>query len=121
MVIKKIIWICKEADEADLYITDGEYECIAFSQPCAYHEGQILRYPLLAFVTKNLMLSYEDKVQFIKTLDSPLSYRCIAEVVDEANRLVKIGKFYLYLDANIPIGCSRGKIVEFDCGRIDAY
>jgi hypothetical protein len=120
MIIKDIHWISKEAKEAELLVTDGQYVCFVFSQPCNFNRGDQLEDALRAFITEDLMLSYEDKVDIFRISDKSLSHRCIAEVVDEENSLVKIGEIYLFLDEKLPAGCSKGKLVEFNCSRIDA-
>lgn len=120
MVIKEINWISKEAKEAELLITDGQYECLAFSHPCNFNEGDELQDALRAFMTENLMLSYEDEVGIYRNSNKTRFHKCVAEVVDEENELVKIGGIYLFLDEKLPIGCSKGKLVEFNCTRIDA-
>jgi len=120
MVVKKINWISKKTREAELLITDGKYECFAFSHPCTVDEGDELQDALRAFITENLMISYESEVGIFRTSDKALSYKCIAEIVDEENELVKIGGIYLFLDEKIPVGCGKGDLVEFNCSRIDA-
>lgn len=120
MVVKEINWISKKAKEAELLITDGQYECLVFSHPCNFNVGDELQDALRAFITEDLMLSYEDKVGIYKNSGNTLSYKCVAEVVNEENDLVKIGGIYLFLDEKLPSSCSKGKLVEFHCCRIDA-
>ena len=42
MKVNEITWLSEVAKEAELVISDGNYECIAFSHPCDVRERDIL-------------------------------------------------------------------------------
>lgn len=119
MIVKSLIWISKEAKEAELVISDGNFECIAFSQPCHYQVGDHINDPLEAFITEDVMISFENNVGFKKNDNNSFSYTCHATIVNVESSLVKIGNIYIILDNKLPNGCIEGNIVDFNCNRLD--
>ena len=70
MIVNQIEWISKEAQEALLFVGDGEYECAAFSHPCHFDKDYVLSEPILAFSAKGIMLSQEAKVSITRKGES---------------------------------------------------
>ncbi len=121
MKIERLVWISKSAQEAELYITDGTYQCISFSQPCEHKEGDIINVPLHAFMVKNVMLSYSEEVFIEQVGVNNLPHRCTAIVVNRNDALVKVGSIVIELDSIIPGGVEEGMLVNFECSRLDLW
>jgi hypothetical protein len=121
MKVIKLTWLSKEAKEAELIVSDGNYKCVVFSHPCEVSEGDLLKEPLHAFIVKDLMIS-NDQNYFMSTIKpGRLSHRCVAKVVDENTGLVKIGNINILLDEKLPMGTKSGDFIEFICVRLDLW
>ncbi|WP_038181721.1 hypothetical protein [Vibrio rhizosphaerae] len=121
MKIEKINWISEIAQEAEVFLTDGEYKCMAFCQPCNYDVGMSISTALHSFMTKNIMLSYSENC-LLKQIDSErFPHKCTAIVKNVSSSLVSVGKFVIELDSIIPAGVNDGDIIDFECARIDLW
>lgn len=121
MFVKRLTWLSKAAREAELLVSDGKYECIAFSQPCDVKEGDHLKEPLHAFMVDNLMVSREKNCGVSLIRPEGLAHHCVAEVVDAENGLVKIGEIEITLEERAPPGAMPRDLVEFNCARLDVW
>lgn len=121
MIVKQLTWLSKVAREAELIISDGKYECVAFSHPCDVQEGSALNEPLHAFMVNDLMISRERNFSISLLKPNGLAQRCIAEVVDAENGLVKIGNILVMLEGKAPPGALPGDFIEFSCVRLDVW
>tara|TARA_R110000868_G_scaffold368973_1_gene632213 strand:- start:966 stop:1331 length:366 start_codon:yes stop_codon:yes gene_type:complete len=121
MIVKKLTWLSEVAREAELIISDGKYECVAFSQPCDVREGDDLKEPLHAFMVNNLMISRESSCSIMPLQPNKLAQQCIAEVVDAENGLVKVGNIEIALEGKAPPRALPGDLVEFSCARLDLW
>ncbi|MBP6104281.1 MAG: hypothetical protein KBD23_05280 [Gammaproteobacteria bacterium] len=119
MIVKKLNWLSEEGQEAELVVSDGTYECVAFCHPCSLSEGGKIQECLYAFDTENLMLS-DEKAYLIKQREPEMfEHDCIAQVVDRSKELVRVGDLLIVLDETLPIGCDDRTFVQFSCGRLD--
>lgn len=109
------------AKEAELVVSDGKYECIAFSQPCDVREGDNLKEPLHAFIVDNLMVARQKDCNISLIKAEGLAQHCVAEVVDAEDGLVKIGNIEIILEGKAPPGVIPGDLVEFTCARLDLW
>ncbi len=121
MIIKEIQSLSDDGQVAELIVSDGIYECFAFSCPFKLSEGQIIQNPLYAFDTENLMLS-DNEAYFIKQRKQGMfEHDCIAQVVDRSQQLVKIGGLSIVVDEILPVGCDDGTFVQFFCSRLNVF
>ena len=121
MKIEKLIWISEAAQEAELAIIDGEFTCVAFSQPCHYSEGDVIDDSLHAFMSKNIMLSRNADVSLQRLNERALPHKCTAIVDNKLEALVRIGSIIIELDSSIPAGVEDGMLVDFECSRLDVW
>ena len=121
MMIKKLTWLSRAAKEAELVVSDGKYECIAFSQPCDVQEGDNLKESLHAFMVNNLMVSRQKDCNISLIRVEGLAQHCVAEVVDAEDGLVKIGNIEIILEGKAPPEAIPGNLVEFTCARLDVW
>ena len=118
MIVNQVEWISKEAQEALLFVSDGEYECAAFSHPCHFDKDYILSEPLLAFNAKEIMLSQDTKVSITRKGDSFVHN--VVGMLSELNPvIISVGNIRIELDDVLPGGIEQNDIVQFSCGRLD--
>jgi hypothetical protein len=98
MIIKSIKWISKSAEEAEVEISDGNFTCIAFSQPCNVIVGEHLIQPLHVFSVKNAMISDQSAVGIWNLSDTKLERKVISEVIDITNLVVAVGDIHMVID-----------------------
>lgn len=123
MKIKNITWISKKAKEAELVVTDDKNQCLAFSQPCNFNIGENLLEPLRALDVEHVMAVYDEEKQekIQKTGSSYFSHHYIARVIDKKEGLVTVGEIKIDLDKKMPAWAGEGKLIEFDCSRLDVW
>lgn len=119
MIVKQIKSLSADGQVADLIVSDGTYECLAFSCPFKLSEGQIITKPLSAHWTENLMLADEKAYLIKQRKPGMFAHDCVAQVVDRSEDLVKVGTVLITLDERLPVGCDDGTFVQFSCGRLD--
>jgi hypothetical protein len=122
MIVKNINWISKAAEEAEVELSDGEFTCIAFSQPCNANIGDTINKPLHVFSIKNAMLCESDTTLGIWSNEGTgLSRKVIARVTDASEQLIAVGRINLVIEDYLPGGIRTGDLIEFICARIDLW
>jgi len=123
MKIIKLNWISKAAREAELIVSDGTHECLAFSQPCNVQLNQVLNKPLHAVDVENLMkLLDQDNNEIIKRInESYFSHYCVARVLSMDESVVSVGGILIEIEGAIPGWATQGDLIEFKCSRLDIW
>lgn len=121
MIIESIKWISREAEEAEVEISDGHFTCIAFSQPCNAKAGEHVTEPLHVFSIKNAMISDKSTLGVWNISDIKLERKVIAKIVDITNQMIAVGDILMVIDDFLPGGLENGNIIEFECARIDLW
>ncbi|MET1069745.1 MAG: hypothetical protein ABWY28_17190 [Pseudomonas prosekii] len=121
MKIESISWISKEAEEAEVTISDGHFTCIAFCQPCNIKVGDKITEPLHAFSIKNAIISDKSTLGVWNVSETKLEKKVIAKILDITNQIVAVGDISLIIDDYLPGGLENGDIIEFECARIDLW
>lgn len=123
MKILKLLWISESAKEAELIISDGIHQCLAFSQPCHAQKEQIIHEPLHAFDVENLMkvVDHNQHESIHKTKESYFSHYCIAKVKNLNESIVSIGNLLIKIDGILPGWVDEGDLIEFKCARLDIW
>ncbi|NER00768.1 MAG: hypothetical protein F6K30_29415 [Cyanothece sp. SIO2G6] len=116
--VKKIEWLSRDAEEALVHITDGIFDCIAFSQPCKKKTGDIIEQPLLVFGTYAIEVIDVNTVS-IHRAGSTLGYEIYAKVMDVKRGIISVGSLEFELDIPLPGDVDKGCIIRFICQRID--
>lgn len=124
MRVKKLHWISVAGKEAELLITDGKNECLAFSQPCDIALGAKINGCLHALDVEDFKRA-SDKLTPETIIRIPewgyFYHYCVATVVDVEKNIVSIGKIIIELDFDIPAWTKAGDLVEFNCARLDIW
>lgn len=123
MIIKKLKWISEVAKEAELVVSDGVNECLAFSQPFTLPLDVTLKEPLHAVDVENFMKvdSQNKNEKIIKLDDSYFSQYCVASILNREDSIVSVGGILIQLDMPIPGWAYEGDLVEFKCSRLDVW
>jgi hypothetical protein len=121
MRVESIEWISKEAEEAEVVVSDGRFSCRAFSQPCSLSVGQVLEEPLHVFGAKNIMLSTAEEQGMELQVEGGLAHRVTAVFQDLQRRRLIVGGIELILDDYVPGGIQAGDMINFECARIDVW
>ena len=98
--------------EADILVTDGEYQLLCYAQPFSWKEYQTEVAALYAFGCGNIVKSAKQMDYY--------AYELSAEVLSKVERTVKLGQLVLHLDAALPGDVQNGDYVTFRLQRIDA-
>lgn len=122
MHVKNINWISTDSEEAEVEISDGEFNFVDFFQPCSVNTGDTIDAPLHVSSIKNVMLCESDSTVGIWDTEKPgLSRKVIAKVIDISEQLVAVGGISLLIEDYLPGGIDTGDLIEFRCGRIDIW
>lgn len=121
MLVKALKWVSVQAKEAELLISDGSYECIAFSQPCEIREGDVLDEPLHAFIVTDIMISTKSNGDILLINQNGLQQHCTAQIMSIEFGLVKIGNISIIIEEVMPLGVYQGDFIEFNCARLDVW
>ncbi|WP_139833052.1 MULTISPECIES: hypothetical protein [unclassified Pseudomonas] len=122
MIVKNIKWISESAEEAEVEISDGEFTCVAFSQPCDRTIGETIDEPLHVFSMRDAMICENEPTVGIWNIEnSGLSRRVVAKVTDTTQQLIAVGKINLVIEDHLPGGIEKDDLIEFNCGRIDLW
>ena len=119
MFVKNIHWIDQESLEAEVVISDGKYECLAFSHPCRLRVGDEVLDPLHSF-EEGLVYRVNDKETTIVRTKSTRywAHEIVALVIDAKSKLVKVGNIRIVL-GSLPGDIVNGDLVEFCSDRLD--
>ncbi|AVR97438.1 hypothetical protein [Pseudoduganella armeniaca] len=121
MFVKNITWLSVEAAEAEVQVTDGVYECVAFSWPCAVAVGDDITEPLHVFDMRNAKLVQNVQTGIWALDQNSLARRVVAELVDLDRQIVGVGGIWLIAEETLPAGIKVGALLEFDCARLDLW
>ncbi|RWD29386.1 MAG: hypothetical protein EOS34_28080 [Mesorhizobium sp.] len=122
MIVEEINWLSIAAKEAEIVISDGEFRCSAYSQPCCLNVGDQLTEPLHIFGLKAASLANFDVMGAWKIGGSgTLAQRIHAKVQSIKDRSLLVGNIQLVTDDPLPGGIVDGDMVALECARIDAW
>ena len=121
MKVKSIRWTSLAAQEAEVEITDDDFSCTVFSQPCEVTVGDDLSEPLHIFCIKNVHINEELPPSIISSYNDTLKRKIVGEVIDTENQIIAVGQLRFIVDDYLPGGLQVGDHIEFDCERIDLW
>jgi hypothetical protein len=121
MRIEDIVWLSKEADEAEVLVTDGQYSCKAYSQPCNVKVGDYLGERLHLFGVRDARLSEISEPGIHRLASNGLAQRLVAKVSDVKLGYLTVGKIHFAADDPLPGGIAEGDMISLDCARIDLW
>ncbi|MGL6129973.1 hypothetical protein [Chryseobacterium artocarpi] len=119
--INKIVWLSEEAKEAEIHLSDGNFNLIAFSHPFTKKKGDKVPQPLYALNVKEIFSLKEEAISVVKKNGSTLEQYLSGYVIDKINNHVKIGEFIIEFDTPLPNDIEENDYISFCCDRIDIY
>ena len=117
MIVESIKWVSPASDEALVLVGDSVFQCTCCCQPCHLYVGQTIESPLFAFDAHDLRRSREP-APLLERRDG-LGYRVVGELLSFSPAIVGLGEIRIELDAGLPGDLRIGKLVEFECERVD--
>ena len=121
MKIEDIRWLSKEADEAEVLVSDGSYRCEAYSQPCTVKVGDSLDDRLHLFGIRNAVLTETSELGIHKLDSAGLAQRVVARASDAQQGYLTVGDIQFAADIPLPGGIREGDIITLECARIDLW
>jgi hypothetical protein len=119
--IKEINWISEEALEAEVTITDGQFELLCFSHPFEKKKGEQLLEPLYV-LDPDEIVRLESPSLRIEKLNNAFDYLIEGKLIDKKSGLVKLGDIIIEIDSHfIPGDFRDDDHISFRCNRLDIY
>ena len=117
--IKEIINYDIEAQEADVLISDGQFEILCYAQPYLPETFKAPDHALSAFMTENVLRVSENEYRIKRLQNGYYSYRLQGKLIDLQKRLVMIGAIVIKIENVIPKDIREGDFIEFTVMRLD--
>ncbi|MVW83197.1 hypothetical protein FCL51_11775 [Elizabethkingia anophelis] len=118
--VNKIEWLSKEANEAEVYLSDDNFNIICFAHPFDKNIGDLITQPLYTLNTKEVdKLSDEDKIFMVESNGDNFEYRLTGQVINKENNYIRIGDFTISLDISLPNDIEEGDFISCTCDRVD--
>ncbi len=119
LIIKDIIWISEEIGEADVVVTDGNYEITCFSHPFFQKKGEEVRGTISVFEYSNLERS--EKTEYVVEHLGNGKYFLVGRLLDDIKGIVQIGEIYIHDIEEVPAGIKKGEYIQFTTLRVDLW
>ena len=121
MFIKSVEWIDKDAQEAEIVVSDGKIDILCFSHPFTKNVGVELLEPIFCFDVTDIMITRESQILVKRDGDS-YRYFVRGKLFDKNEKIVKLGGLTLCIeDSYIPKDLSENNIIEFSVSRFNLY
>lgn len=121
MFIKSVNWIDKDAQEAEVIVSDGEIDILCFSQPFKKYIGDSLLDPIYCFDTTDIMITDEHNSFTIRD-GNTFRYSLCGKLIDKNKKKVILGGLTLCLeDAYLPGDILQKSFIKFSVSRLDLY
>jgi len=75
----------------------------------------------IAFMSKIIMLSYNESMNIKPLIDKTLAHKFTAIVENFLEGAVRVGSILIELDSLIPAGIEDGMLIDFECSRLDLW
>ena len=116
MFIRKIIDYDKDVGEADILVTDGQYEIICYVQ---LFENKNKHFSLFSFLTKDVKRIEKMEYKVTKGIKGYYSYEIQGKIIDVEKRIMRVGDIFITLEDVIPKDIKNNDYIEFSVERID--
>ena len=118
--IYKLNWLSKDILEAEVYLTDGNFNIVCFSQPFNQSVESTINSPLHTLSARDIFkLTNIEKMSVEKV--GVFDYKLTGRVIDKEKNQIRIGEFILELDSPLPNDIKINDYISVICDRIDLY
>ncbi len=118
MKVVKIDWMDEGALEAVITVLSGDSTFQAFSHPCSYKVGDIIRSPLMSLDDENIV-RVDSTTPMIKQIGDTFRHEIIAKVENVKKSLVSVGDVEIELGRYLPGDIIDGDYISFQSSRLD--
>ena len=119
MKVAHINWISKDALEAEVVISDGQFQLLCFAQPFSGAINDIIESFPMAFDVIDIIKIDHDEF-LINKLDGTFDQQISGKLIDKNAGLVKIGDIIVCIDSKqIPGDIVENDFIAFVCSRFD--
>lgn len=121
VTIKKISWLSREALEAEVIISDGNFDIVCFAHPLIMELGDQLTEPLYSLNPSNIIKIYNpNMLSLVEKLSRPFSYFVQGKLKDRESGIVQLGEIEIEIDCNfLPADITNGDSISFSTDRFD--
>lgn len=117
MFVKEIKDYDKFSNEADIIISDGQYDLLCYCYPTEIpQKGERVK-AVTSFLATDMM-RVKDKIFSIKKMKEYYSYHLQGEVIEMTPK-IRIGNIIICLDNTLPKDIKEGEYIEFLVERLD--
>ena len=121
MRVESIRWLSASADEAEVLVSDGQFRCEAYSQPCSASVGDLISEPLHLFGVRSAVLNAAGIERIEKITPDGLAHRLTARVECLQEGRLSVGAIELMAEDRLPGGIQDGDLVDIECARVDLW
>jgi len=119
ITIKEVIRCADQfCEEAQVKITDGEFELTCFSHLCKFQEGQQVDVIIGALSAEHIVKSANTEYR-IEKLSGIFDYSLTGKLIDKVRSIIAIGHISIEIDGYIPNDIDVGEFIDFQCARLD--
>ncbi|EHF3618558.1 hypothetical protein HB837_04445 [Listeria innocua] len=118
--VKSIYWLDEAAKEADVVLTDGEYNVVCFSHPCELALNGLYNELIFCFDPFDIFKLNQKEFSMEVPNDNPDLYILKGELIDATDSIIQIGEFKIDIsEGDIAQDIHKGDFVELKVHRID--
>lgn len=119
LLIKDIIWINEEIGEADVIVTDGQYDIRCFAHPFFQQIGEEVEETLSVF--EHFGITQSKTREYVVEHLGNGEYFFIARLIDEVEGIIQIGEITIHDIDKIPENIKKGDYIQFFTLRVDLW
>ncbi|EJE1816667.1 hypothetical protein QSN48_000216 [Listeria monocytogenes] len=118
--VKSIHWLDEDAREADVVLTDGEYNVVCFSHPCELTLNGVYNNLIYCFDPFDIFKLNQAEYRLEVPNDNPDLYILKGKLIDATDSIIQIGEFRIDIsEGDIAQDIHEGDFVELKVHRID--
>lgn len=118
MYLKEVKDYDKFSDEADIVVSDGQYELMCYCHPSDYYNIGVPIKEISAVFASNIM-RVQNKAYSVLKLEDYYAYHLQGEIIDIDLPSILIGGLKIILDSPLPKDVILGDYVELDVDRLN--
>ncbi|EDN9971674.1 hypothetical protein GKT18_07095 [Listeria monocytogenes] len=118
--VKSIHWLDEDAREADVILTDGEYNVVCFSHPCELTLNGVYNELIYCFDPFDIFKLNQAEYSMEKPNDNQELSILKGKLIDATDSIIQIGEFRIDIsEGDIAQDIHEGDFVELKVHRLD--